>query len=139
MSLLLDGSWVDGHGSRFDSRNPVTQEVVWTGAAASPPQVEAAVAAARRAFPAWRDTPLPERLALVQRFVQLLSDNKAMLADKIGMDRFVPAMPLVGKHRAAKPARTQLHHALAQRRQGVAFIENIVQHQHHAAAHILTW
>lgn len=90
MSLLLDGSWMDGHGSRFDSRNPVTQEVVWTGAAASPPQVEAAVAAARRAFPAWRDTPLAERMALVQRFAQLLSDNKAMLADKIGIETGKP-------------------------------------------------
>ncbi|MGL5986227.1 MAG: aldehyde dehydrogenase family protein, partial [Burkholderiales bacterium] len=86
MSLLLDGCWVDGHGGAFASRNPVTQAEVWSGCAASPPQVEVAVAAARRAFPAWRDTPLTERIALLRRFAELLAQNKPALAEQIGLE-----------------------------------------------------
>ena len=90
MSLLLDGCWVDGHGSAFVSRNPVTQAEVWSGRAASPPQVEVAVAAARRAFPGWRDTPLAERIALLQRFAEQLAQHKLALAEQIGRETGKP-------------------------------------------------
>lgn len=90
MSLLLDGCWLDGHGSAFASHNPVTGQPVWRGRAASPAQVDAAVAAARKAFPFWRDTPVEYRAGIVQRFGEMLQADKAEMADCIGIETGKP-------------------------------------------------
>ena len=34
-SLLINGSWVDGEGTAFESINPARNEVVWQGHAAT--------------------------------------------------------------------------------------------------------
>jgi acyl-CoA reductase-like NAD-dependent aldehyde dehydrogenase len=54
-------------GATIDVINPATEEVIAGAPDASRDQLEQAVAAARRAFPAWRDTPLAERQALVAK------------------------------------------------------------------------
>ena len=52
--LWIGGAYVDAEGGRtFDVINPATEEVITTCAAASPADVDRAVAAARAAFPAW--------------------------------------------------------------------------------------
>ena len=43
--------------TRFTSTDPATEATNWEGEAASPAQVQAAVDAARTAFPAWADAP----------------------------------------------------------------------------------
>ena len=90
MSLLINGSWVDGHGGAFSSFNPVSRLPVWTGKSASPAQVDGAVSAARKAFPFWRDTTLDYRIGVIQRFAELLGANKAALADQIGIETGKP-------------------------------------------------
>ncbi len=52
----------------IETRSPVDGRVVATRPLASEREIEAAVAAARRAQPAWRRTPVAERAALVERF-----------------------------------------------------------------------
>lgn len=88
--LLIDGNWLPGSASLFASRNPVTQEVVWQGAAANATEVNAAVAAARHAFAGWRDLEYGERLALVQNYAELLKGSQAELAALIGMETGKP-------------------------------------------------
>ena len=90
MSLLINGSWIDGHGGAFSSFNPVSRLPVWTGKSASPAQVDGSVSAARKAFPFWRDTTLDYRIGVVQRFAELLGTNKAALADQIGIETGKP-------------------------------------------------
>ena len=46
-SLYIAGSWLAGQGELFESRNPVTQQVLWAGNGATVEQVESAVQAAR--------------------------------------------------------------------------------------------
>jgi len=87
---FIDGHWQGGAGEALVSRNPVTQEAVWQGQAASAAQVADAVAAARRAFPAWRDTVFAEREAIVRRFAELLGEHKAALANAIGLETGKP-------------------------------------------------
>jgi aldehyde dehydrogenase (NAD+) len=57
---FIAGKWV-ATGSTFDSVNPATGELVSRCAAASQQELDAAVAAACDAFPAWRKTPPPRR------------------------------------------------------------------------------
>jgi NAD-dependent aldehyde dehydrogenases len=56
-SLYIAGEWLAGQGEVFESLNPVTQQVLWSGNGATADQVESAVQAARQAFPAGPGAP----------------------------------------------------------------------------------
>ncbi|NML90664.1 aldehyde dehydrogenase family protein [Sphingobium sp. TB-6] len=62
--MLIDGRLVTTPKT-FEVYNPATEEVIANAPEAGRDQLEEAVAAARRAFPAWRDTPLAERQRIV--------------------------------------------------------------------------
>ncbi|MBF8222774.1 succinylglutamate-semialdehyde dehydrogenase [Halomonas sp. 328] len=80
---LIGGTWVDGDAEALAKTDPVSGQTLWTGRCASPTQVEAAVAAARAAFPAWAQTPFAERQALVERFREVLERHREALATAI--------------------------------------------------------
>jgi alpha-ketoglutaric semialdehyde dehydrogenase len=76
---FIAGKWV-ATGSTFDSVNPATGELVSRCAEASQQELDAAVAAACEAFPAWRKTPPPRRAAILFRVAELLTARKDDLA-----------------------------------------------------------
>ncbi|UXY51343.1 succinylglutamate-semialdehyde dehydrogenase [Pseudomonas tohonis] len=86
----IAGAWQAGQGEAFDSLNPVTQESVWSGQGASAEQVEAAVAAARAAFPAWARLSLDARIAVLERFAATLKARADELARCIGEETGKP-------------------------------------------------
>ncbi|WP_035056928.1 succinylglutamate-semialdehyde dehydrogenase [Andreprevotia chitinilytica] len=88
--LLINGQWLAGNGAALASVNPVTQAQVWAGHAADAAQVDAAVSAARAAFPAWRDMDLGERIAVMRCFADLLRGNQGELAAIIGRETGKP-------------------------------------------------
>lgn len=63
-TMTVDGGAVEASRS-FEAYNPATEEVIATVPSASRSQLDEAVAAAKRAFPAWSARPLTERQALV--------------------------------------------------------------------------
>jgi phenylacetaldehyde dehydrogenase len=64
--LLIGGEEVDARaGGRFDVVDPATGETIATAPRAEQEDVNDAVAAARAAFPAWRDTPPAVRAELL--------------------------------------------------------------------------
>lgn len=77
---FIDGCWSAGKGKTFSSIDPARNKPVWSGEAADDNQVDAAVMAARKAFPEWSQRSFDERLAICQRFAELLGDNKEQLA-----------------------------------------------------------
>jgi succinylglutamic semialdehyde dehydrogenase len=77
---FIDGRWLRGSGPVFSSIAPADEAEIWTGNEAGAADVEAAVASARTAFPAWRRTPLDDRIAMVRRFAKLVEDRKADMA-----------------------------------------------------------
>lgn len=87
---LIDGRWSVGKGEAWTSRNPVSQQAVWVGNAASAQEIDAAVAAARSAFPLWRDTELSNRIAVLRCFADLLQANSDELAGTIGLETGKP-------------------------------------------------
>jgi malonate-semialdehyde dehydrogenase (acetylating) / methylmalonate-semialdehyde dehydrogenase len=78
--------WIDGarregaSGRTGPVTDPATGEVTGEVALASADEVDAAVAAASAAFPAWRDTSLTRRSAVLFRFRELLNARKGELA-----------------------------------------------------------
>lgn len=69
--LLIDGRLVDGAAS-FDVINPANEQVVARAPKADEAQLHAAVAAAKRAFPAWAARSQDERAALVEAIADRL-------------------------------------------------------------------
>jgi RHH-type proline utilization regulon transcriptional repressor/proline dehydrogenase/delta 1-pyrroline-5-carboxylate dehydrogenase len=77
--------WIDGHAvetsEQIVSVNPSRRrEVIGTSASASHSDVERAVAAARRAFPAWSAKTAAERAELLRRVARHLRDRRFELA-----------------------------------------------------------
>ncbi|TJZ73566.1 succinylglutamate-semialdehyde dehydrogenase [Chitiniphilus eburneus] len=88
--LWIDGEWRLGRGAAWQSVNPVTQQMVWQGQAASPADIDQAVAAARHAFAGWRELDVAERIAVCRCFADLLRENQAELAATIGLETGKP-------------------------------------------------
>jgi malonate-semialdehyde dehydrogenase (acetylating)/methylmalonate-semialdehyde dehydrogenase len=77
----IDGARREGTGGRTAPvTDPATGEVTGEVALASPEEVDAAVAAATAAFPAWRDMSLTRRTAVLFTFRELLNARKPELA-----------------------------------------------------------
>ena len=72
----VGGRWVDSRASEFfDVYNPARGEVIARAPLSTAEDLDAAVAAARKVFPAWRDTPAVVRSRAMFRFKQLLEEN----------------------------------------------------------------
>ena len=77
----INGATVEGTSGRFgDVTNPATGEVTSSVSFASTDDVAAAVAAAKAAFPAWRDTSLARRTQVMFAFRELLNERAEELA-----------------------------------------------------------
>ena len=80
----ISGAATTGTGDRrADVYDPATGQVTKSVALAAPADVQAAVGAAKAAFPAWRDTSLARRTAVLFRFRELLDARKPELAEII--------------------------------------------------------
>ena len=80
--LFYDGRWQEAKSGRtIEIYSPGTQESLGHIADASAEDVDAAVRAAHRAFPAWRKLAPQERVAMVKQTAQVLRDR----ASELGM------------------------------------------------------
>lgn len=86
----IAGQWQAGQGQALQSLNPVTQAVVWEGQGADEAQVQAAVQAARQAFPAWAQLSLDARISVLEAFAEKLKANADALAHCIGEETGKP-------------------------------------------------
>lgn len=80
---FINSQWVAGNGQPFTSINPATGATIWQGNAADSAQVNAAVAAAKAAFPAWAATPYEARVAILAAFKDILAAKQSELTDLI--------------------------------------------------------
>ncbi len=76
---LIHGQSVAGR-SYFETVNPATQEVLAEVAAGGEDEVNAAVASAKAAFPAWAQTPAPERAKLIRKLGELITRHVPEIA-----------------------------------------------------------
>src|SRR5229473_3155668 len=75
---FIDGEWVESStGETFENRNPAdTREVVGIFQKSGKEDVDAAIAAARRAFAKWRLVPAPRRAEVVYKAAEMLIERK---------------------------------------------------------------
>ena len=76
---LINGQHVAGQ-DYFDNVNPATQEVIGQIARGGTDEVQAAVAAAKSAFPAWAATPATERARIIRRLGDLIAKHVPEIA-----------------------------------------------------------
>jgi 5-carboxymethyl-2-hydroxymuconic-semialdehyde dehydrogenase len=76
---LINGKAVQGR-EYFESVNPATQEVLAEVASGGEAEVNAAVAAAKDAFPKWAAMPAPQRAKLVRKLGDLIAAHVPELA-----------------------------------------------------------
>ncbi|MDV6014136.1 aldehyde dehydrogenase family protein [Haloechinothrix sp. LS1_15] len=91
--LYIDGQWdAAGGGATWEHRHPATAEVIGEFPRATAADVDAAVAAARRAFEAgtWSRARAGERIRLLHRYAQLLRDHAEELHRIQALDNSVP-------------------------------------------------
>ncbi|MDI5983765.1 CoA-acylating methylmalonate-semialdehyde dehydrogenase [Halomonas sp. M4R5S39] len=83
---LINGTRVDDNTRAQDIFNPSIGEVAGQVSLASKATVEAAIAAAQAAYPAWRDTPPAKRARVMFRFKQLLEEHADEICRLIGQE-----------------------------------------------------
>ncbi|WP_120965528.1 5-carboxymethyl-2-hydroxymuconate semialdehyde dehydrogenase [Comamonas sp. lk] len=76
---LINGKSVAGK-DYFETVNPATQEVLAEVASGGEAEVNAAVAAAKEAFPKWANTPATERAKLVRKLGDLIAQHVPEIA-----------------------------------------------------------
>ncbi|BCB76597.1 aldehyde dehydrogenase family protein [Phytohabitans flavus] len=78
--VYVDGTWRTGDGEPVRVLDPSDEGVIADIASASPEQVDAALAAARRAAPGWARTPAGERGRLLRRMADVIHAHSELLA-----------------------------------------------------------
>jgi 5-carboxymethyl-2-hydroxymuconic-semialdehyde dehydrogenase len=80
VSHLINGQAVSSANS-FETINPATQEVLASVSAGGAAEVNAAVAAAKAAFPAWAGRPAPERAKIIRRLGELINADALQISE----------------------------------------------------------
>lgn len=89
--FYIDGQWVDPVSPTwFDMVDPSTERTFGRLAFGNGEDVERAVSAARRAFPAWAATSVAERIALLKRIVTLYQERVDSFAEAMRLEMGAP-------------------------------------------------
>jgi malonate-semialdehyde dehydrogenase (acetylating)/methylmalonate-semialdehyde dehydrogenase len=89
LKYLVGGEWRDTtSGEYYEITNSSTGEVMAEAPRCTADEVDAAVEAAAAAYPAWRDTPITERVQVMFRLKERLESNlhdlSVLLATEMG-------------------------------------------------------
>lgn len=88
VKLLIDGEFVESRTTDWrDVVNPATQAVLARVPFATADEVDAAVAAAQRAFATWRRTPIGTRARIFLKYQQLIREHMAELAATLSAEQ----------------------------------------------------
>ena len=79
---FINGEWVESKSTKiFERRNPANHDdVVARIPLSTREEMKQAIAAAKAAFPAWRDTPPPSRGKILFKVVRIMEEQKEELA-----------------------------------------------------------
>jgi succinate-semialdehyde dehydrogenase/glutarate-semialdehyde dehydrogenase len=88
---LIAGTWTEAEsGERFTVRSPVTGAVLAEVPKSGPVDVDAAVAAAKGAWPVWRSTPVYRRSEIVLRMAELIRERAETIAQVLTVEQGKP-------------------------------------------------
>jgi succinate-semialdehyde dehydrogenase/glutarate-semialdehyde dehydrogenase len=103
IKLYIDGRWTDGAGGRGDDVvNPATEDVIGRVPFAEPSDTGAAIAAAKAAFPKWRDAGPDFRSGILLKAAALLHQRAGEIGRVMTLEEGKPLAEAAGEvHRAA--------------------------------------
>jgi succinate-semialdehyde dehydrogenase/glutarate-semialdehyde dehydrogenase len=79
-SIYAEGHWTEGSGEALDVFDPSDGSVIASIPSATASDVDAVLAAAKQAQPAWRRLPAPERGAHLRALADLIAAEREPLA-----------------------------------------------------------
>lgn len=89
--FYINGQWVDTiDGRDHNVINPSTEEACAVISLGGPEDANAAVAAAKAAFPTWMKTPIEERVTLFKKFLELYEQRSEDMAQTISLEMGAP-------------------------------------------------
>jgi len=89
--FYINGAWVDPkEGKDLEVIDPSTEEACAVISLAGKADVDDAVAAAKAAFPGWMATPPAERIALVEKFLEIYQERAEDMAQAITTEMGAP-------------------------------------------------
>ena len=88
VKLLIDGQWVESQSSEWhDIVNPATQQVLARVPFATTAEVDAAIAAAQRAFQTWKLTPIGARMRIMLKLQALIREHSKRIASVLSAEQ----------------------------------------------------
>ncbi len=89
--FYIDGAWVDPAAPNdYDVVDPSTEKVCAVISLGGAADTDAAVAAAKAAFPAWSETPVADRIALLEKLLEVYKARYAEMAQAISLEMGAP-------------------------------------------------
>ncbi|MCV2881944.1 aldehyde dehydrogenase family protein [Actibacterium sp. XHP0104] len=89
--FYINGQWVNpAQRNDFDVIDPSTEDSCAVISLGTQADTDAAVAAARAAFPAWSTTPKADRMALLQRILEIYIRRSDEIGDAISLEMGAP-------------------------------------------------
>ncbi|WP_078380364.1 NAD-dependent succinate-semialdehyde dehydrogenase [Sutcliffiella halmapala] len=95
-SMYINGEWVQTEKT-IEVTNPATEEVIGTVPSISKEQLEQAIEHASDAFESWRETSVYERAALMEKWFNLLDENKKIIAETLTKEQGKPFKEALGE------------------------------------------
>ncbi|MEW6997895.1 succinylglutamate-semialdehyde dehydrogenase [Colwelliaceae bacterium BS250] len=86
----INGQWLPGLGDAMSSLNPALNEVIWQGNAATAEQVDTAIVSARTAFKSWAWLTVDQRIEVISKFAEQLTEHKEEMAIAIAKETGKP-------------------------------------------------
>ncbi len=100
--FYIDGAWVaPGESKTLEVINPADEQAFATISLGSAADVDTAVAAARRAFGPWAETPVAERIALLEKLAEIYKRRLPEMAETISKEMGAPMSLAVNAQAAA--------------------------------------
>lgn len=90
-ALLIGGEWVPGDGAELEIEDPARERTSGVIVTAGRDQVDAAIDAANRAFPAWAATSPTMRADFLRRLLGILTERADRFAEIVTLELGVPA------------------------------------------------
>ncbi len=89
--FYIDGQWVEPHSRQTaDIINPANEEVIGSVTLGDREDVDAAVAAARKAFGSFSQTTAAERIALLERIIEIYRQRMAEIGEVVSREIGAP-------------------------------------------------
>jgi aldehyde dehydrogenase (NAD+) len=91
LKFYINGQWVEPLSkSRIGVENPATEEIVCEVAMGNADDADRAIVAARAAFDAWTVVPVKDRIAIVQRILEVYNDRYEDFAQVMSTEMGAP-------------------------------------------------